>query len=142
MPIVGFYIKSISAFRKDVPKGRIDINSTPQIVSIDKSSIGLKKKEDALEIGFEFITKYEPDVGEIKIAGNVMYIGDKIKNVLSVWKKEKNIQKEVEIEIKNFLFRKCMILGINLSEQMNLPPPLMFPRMYITKKEVDMRYIG
>lgn len=145
MPIIGFHVKSISAEKRNFPKDRVDINSTPSIVSVSKTAIGLKKKEDALDIGFQFTTKYEPDVGEIKIEGNVMFIGNKLENAMKLWKKEKKLLPEIEVEVKNFLFRKCMTIGINLSENMNLPPPLMFPTVIINKnqkKESDMRYIG
>lgn len=145
MPIIGFNIKSISADKKKLPKDRVDINSTPYIISINKTAVGLKKKEDALDIEFQFITKYEPDVGEIKIEGNVLFISNKINNTLKLWKKEKKLLPEVEVEVKNFLFRKCMTIGINLSENMGLPPPIMFPTVIINKnqkKDSDMRYIG
>jgi len=139
--IVGFGIKSISAERKNIPKGRIDINSTPRIISISKSKMGLIKKEKPLNIEFEFITRYEPRIGEIRISGNVFYVGKKMKDTLKIWEKEKKLLKEVGIEVKNFLFRKCLTIGINLSESMQLPPPLMFPRA-IPKRKADLRYIG
>ena len=143
MPIVGFHIKSISAKRKTIPKGRIDINSTPKIVSVTKSKVGLKKKEDSLNISFEFTTEYKPGIAEIKMIGNVMYLGNKVKIGVNMWKKEKKLPREIEVEVKNFLFRKCLSIGIDLSEQMNLPPPLLFPRIMPKKeREADLRYIG
>jgi hypothetical protein len=143
--IVGFGIKFISAERKVVPKGRININSTPKIVSISQAESGFMKKEKPLSIEFEFTTKYEPKVGEIKILGNVFYIGKDMKKILENWEKDKKIPKEMEIEIKNFLFRKCLTIGVNLSENMQLPPPLMFPTIIpkrIQKKAEDLTYIG
>ena len=146
--IVGFGIKLISAERKAVPKGRIDINSTPRIISVSQSKVGFLKKQKPLNVEFEFVTKYEPKVGEIKIAGNVFYVGKMMKDILKNWKKEKKLIKEVDIEVKNFLFRKCLTIGIDLSENMQLPPPLMFPvvapkniRRRSQKKE-DLTYIG
>lgn len=139
--IVGFGIKSISAERRNVPKGRVDINSSPKILSVSKSKMGFLKKGNPLNIEFEFSTKYEPKIGEIKIAGNVLYSGKKMKDVLKTWKKEKKIPKEVDKEVKNFLFRKCLTIGVNLSENMQLPPPLMFPTV-VSKKEEDLTYIG
>lgn len=139
--IVGFGIKSISAERKNIPRGRIDINSTPKIISVSKSKVGLLKKEKPLNIEFEFITKYEPEIGEIRISGNIFYLGKKMKDMLRIWEKEKKLLKKVDIEVKNFLFRKCLTIGINLSENMQLPPPLIFPRT-VPKRKADLRYIG
>jgi hypothetical protein len=139
--IVGFSIKTISAERKNVPRGRIDINSTPRIISINDSKMDFISKQKPLNVEFEFVTKYEPDVGEIKVLGNVFYVGKKMKDVLKTWKKEKILSKDVDIEVKNFLFRKCLTIGMNLSENMQLPPPLIFPRV-VPKQKEDLTYIG
>ena len=139
--IVGFSIKSIFAERKSIPKGRIDINSSPKILSITKSKRGFLKKDKPLNIEFEFLTRYEPKIGEIKIIGNVFYIGKKMEDIQKIWEKQKKLPKEVDMEIKNFLFRKCLTIGLNLSENMQLPPPLIFPRV-VPKKKADLRYIG
>lgn len=143
MPIVGFYLRSVDAKRKGPPKERIDINTKVNIVNIEKGSIGIKNKEAALDISFEFFTVYEPNVGEMRLEGNVLYVGSKVNEALKLWKKEKKIVPEVDVEVKNFLFRKCMTIEINLAENMSLPPPLMFPTVVMNKKEQgDTRYIG
>jgi len=142
--IIGFSITSISAERKNIPRGRIDINSTPKIISVNQSKTGFLKKEKPLNVEFEFITKYEPQIAEIRIHGNILYYGKKLKKLLKEWEKEKKFPKEVDMEVKNFLFRKCLIIEINLSENMQLPPPLIFPRI-IPKKETpkeELTYIG
>ena len=139
--IVGFGIKSISAERKGVPKGRVDISSTPKIVSVSWPKMKVFTKKKPVNIEFEFITKYEPNVAVIKIRGHVLYLGKKTKDLIKKWEKYKTFPREVDMEIKNFLFRKCLTLGVNLSESMQLPPPLIFPRV-VQKKKADLRYIG
>ena len=139
--IVGFSIKTISAERKELPRGRIDINSTPKIISVDTSKMDFVSKQKPLNVEFDFTTKYEPDVGEIRILGNVFYVGKDMEKTLKAWKKEKTLSKEVDIEVKNFLFRKCLSIGMNLSENMQLPPPLIFPRV-VPKQKEDLTYIG
>jgi hypothetical protein len=139
--IVGFSIKSISAERKNIPRGRIDINSTPKIISVKKSGVSFLKKDKPLNVEFEFVTKYEPEIAEIRISGNVLYLGKKMKDALKTWEREKKFPKDIDIEIKNFLFRKCLTIGINLSENMQLPPPLVFPRV-VPNRDKDLRYIG
>lgn len=139
--IVGFSVKSISAERKKKPKGRVNINSRPKILSVNEAEKSFLKGKTPLDVEFEFVTKYEPKVGEIKIYGDVFYMGKKMKDTLKSWKKEKKLPKGVDVEIKNFLFRKCLTIGMNLSEDMHLPPPLVFPRI-VPKKKVDLRYIG
>jgi len=139
--IVGFGIKSISAGRKNIPKGRIDISSTPKIVSVSWPNMKVFTKKKPVNIEFEFVTKYEPNVAEIKIRGHVLYLGKNTKDLIKKWESDKVFPREVDMEVKNFLFRKCLTLGVNLSENMQLPPPLIFPRV-IQKKQADLRYIG
>ena len=141
MMIVGFGIKSISAERKNIPRGRIDISSTPKIVSVSWPRMKVFTKKKPVNIEFEFTTKYEPNVAEIKICGHVLYLGKKMKDLIKKWDKDKTFPREVDMEVKNFLFRKCLTLGVNLSENMQLPPPLIFPRV-VQKKKADLRYIG
>ena len=138
--IVGFSIKTISADRKDFPRGRIDINSTPRVISLSESKMDFMNKKP-LSIEFEFITKYEPEIAQIRILGNVLYMGNDIRNALKSWEEKKVVPKEIDIEVKNFLFRKCLSIGMNLSENMQLPPPLMFPRVMPKQKE-ELTYIG
>jgi hypothetical protein len=144
MPIVGFYVKNISAQKRNPPKDRVDINTTVNILSLEETSVGIKNKEKALDVSFEFFTKYEPNVGEIRLEGHAMYIGNKVNEALKTWRKEKKVLPEVDVEVKNFLFRKCMTIEINIAENMNLPPPLMFPTVMLNKgkDEKDTRYIG
>ncbi|MFH8080563.1 MAG: hypothetical protein QXO84_01650 [Candidatus Aenigmatarchaeota archaeon] len=144
MPVIGFYLKSINARKKEVMREKIDINTTVNIVGMEKTSVGIKKKEAALNISFEFSTKYEPDIGEMRLEGNVMYIGKNVLEALNVWKKEKKILPEVDVEVKNFLLRKCLTIEINLAENMSLPPPLMFPTVVMKREgeQRDTRYIG
>ena len=49
------------------------------------------------------------------------------------WKKNKKLPVNVDIEIKNFLIRKCLTLSVPLSESLQLPPPVIFP---IIRKKV------
>lgn len=144
MPIVGYYIKSIDAKKRNSAKDRIDINTNVTITNMEKANVGIKNKEPSIDISFEFHTRYEPNVGEIILEGNVMYVGSKVNESLKLWKNEKKILQEVDIEVKNFLLRKCMTIEINLAENMGLPPPLMFPTVVPAdkRKQGDTRYIG
>lgn len=143
MPIVGYYIKSIDAKKRNPAKDRVDINTNVNIANMEKANVGIKNKEPSLDISFEFHTRYEPNVGEIRLEGNVMYVGPKVNEAIKMWKNEKKILQDVDVEVKNFLLRKCMTIEINLAENMGLPPPLMFPTVVVGKKqEGDTRYIG
>jgi len=139
--IIAYRITSITAERKSVQANRIDVNSTPKIVSVEK------RKRD-VGIGFEFLTVYNPNMGQIKINGEVLYREKTLNEVLDCWKNNGKLPEKTDVEVKNFLFRKCLTLGVALSEQLNLPPPVMFPvlaykeKLKEEEKKDRTRYIG
>jgi len=98
----------------------------------------LKKK--ALSLDFDFVTKYSPDMGEVKISGDIMYLTDKNAQILKQWKKEKKLPEDVSIEILNHLFRRCLIKITYIAEDLQLPPPIAMPR--VKPKTEEASYIG
>jgi len=143
LTIIGYSFKSINAERKEVKKGsftRININSTPKIVSVREKNVPFMQNKNSLVIDFNFTTTYEPKVAEFSISGEVIYSTNDTKKAMKIWNKDKTLPEEIDNEIKNFLLRKCITLGINLSESLQLPPPLSFP--VIGVKENKTSYIG
>jgi len=145
MAIIGHSITSLEANRKGLMVKKIDINSTPKITGVKEKSIdvqGLSEgKQSVLGISFEFQTDYKPQIGAIKIAGEVVYTGSDNKKILKDWDKNKTLPQEIDVEVKNFLLRKCLLLGVTISQEMQLPPPLVIPYMKV-KKDQSPNYIG
>lgn len=143
MPVIGYNIKNISAERKKESGGQININSTQNIVSVDSREVNIFGKQSPLVIGFDFDISYEPGIGSIKLAGEVFYATDDDKKIVKDWKKDKKLPEKIDFEIKNFLLKKCLTLGLDISDEMQLPPPLIFP-MVVPKKEDQQKveYIG
>jgi len=141
MPVIGYNISSIQAERRNAQAKKIDISSTPRINSVIERDLTFPARQSALAIGFEFKTTYNPDIGQIKFVGELLYSDKNNKKILDFWNKKSKLPEQVDIEIKNFLFRKCLTLGIGISENLQLPPPIMFP-VLSQKKDEDMRYIG
>jgi hypothetical protein len=139
LPIIGYHISSISAERKETPTEKIDIDSAPKITSVERRDVTYPIRQEALAISFEFQTNYTPDIGEIRIAGELVYSSKNLKGISDFWNKQNQLPEDIDAEVKNFLFRKCLALGINLSENLQLPPPVMFP--FISNKE-ENTYIG
>ena len=141
MPVIGCSIKSIIAERKKLIEDRIDINSAPKIISVEEKEIELVDKQPTFSIGFEFESSYNPDIGKIKFIGELLYATKNWKDMIKAWKKDGKLAEDVDREIKNFLFKKCLTLGINLSEELGLPPPVVFP-VIPPRKEEQPKYIG
>ena len=130
MPVIGFSFRSIDAKRnKETVGAEIKVNSTPTVTGIKEMSVPTLGAKKALNFEFEFLTKYEPDVAEINIGGNIIYLSDKNTAILKQWKKEKKIPENVSIEVLNHLFRRCLIRVANIADDLQLPPPLPMPRV-------------
>ena len=144
MGIIGYNITSVTADRKLEMKRieNMDVNSTVKISSVTEREITLPEKSEALGIGFEFTTEYRPDIANFKVVGEVLYSDKTSKNIAKSWGKDKKLPEDMDIEIKNFIFRKCLTLGVNLSEELQLPPPVIFPMISPKKDEEKTKYIG
>lgn len=125
--IFGITIISINAINnRRANVGDISVSSTPQIKNVKEKEIeGIQGK--LLLIEFSFTTKYEPDIGEIKIEGEILYKPKDIDEALKYWKKNKKLQDDIAIPILNALFKKCLTEIISIAEELQLPPPIMFP---------------
>ena len=130
MPIIGFSFSLMEAKRKkEIVKAEIKVNSTPTVTNIEEMSVPSLGGKKALKFEFEFLTKYDPEVAEIKMGGSVIYLSDKNAAILKQWKKEKRIPEDVSIEILNHLFRRCLIRVANIADDLQRPPPLPMPRV-------------
>ena len=122
MTIVGFNLEKISVEKKAPVKG----------VNIDvKNNVTIK------EI-------YSPDIGNITINGNVLYLASnkKSKEILKLWDKEKKLTKEIAPEILNTILMRCSIKTLNLAQEVNLPPNISLPALKVKNPEDIGNYIG
>lgn len=128
MPVIGLTFNLMEAKRGGAPAGEIKVNSTPRIVTMKEVNVATLKKK-ALSLGFEFVTSYNPDIGQIKIGGELLYLADKNAAILKQWKKKKRLPEKVSVEVLNHLFRRCLLKIANIAEDLQLPPPLQMPRV-------------
>lgn len=145
MPVVGFTFKSINAERTDEPAvGTINIDSTPKILSVFEKKLPFSTGQPILTVGFEFRSNYAK-LGNITIQGDVFYMAEDGKKILKDWNKNKRLPTEMDAEIRNFLFRKCLTFITSLTEDMQLPPPIGFPIILPPREEKEeekQKYIG
>jgi len=141
--IVGFGFTKLSAEKKEAAKGKIDINNNVSIKDIKEDSFSLgNDKQNVLKFIFEFTSKYEPAIGTILFEGELLYLEDskKTKEILTSWKKEKKIPKEIMAGLLNTILTKCNVQALILSQEVNLPPPIPMPKVQIAAP--DKNYIG
>ena len=135
MAIIGFNLQKISVERKKVIKDikdKIDIKSHIDIKEVKKENLEIIKNQEVLSFDFTFDILYEPGMASLKFTGNVLLATDpkKAKMILKTWK-----DKQVPIEIKNFIFTKCSVKALYLEEEMALPFHLPFPRFAQAEKK-------
>lgn len=133
MAIVGVNFTKISVEKKEMPKGKISINNNIAIKDIKEKDLAPGKtiNQKGLQFVFNFASKYEPKLAEIKIDGEVLFIGANkvVEDVLKQWKKDKKPPKDIMTAVLNTALTKCNIQAINLSQQVNLPPPIPLPKV-------------
>jgi len=138
MTIVGFNFTKLEAEKKDMVKGKININNNVSIKNVEEKKISLaNEKQKVINFNFEFLAKYDPDVGSIKFTGEVLYMdtSSKVKEILDGWKKDKKLPKELMPIILNTVLNKCNIQALIISDQINLPPPIPMPKLQAGQAE-------
>ena len=141
--IVGFGFTKLSAERKEAAKGKIDINNNVTIKNVEEADISFgKNNQSVIKFLFEFTSKYEPNVGTILFEGELLYMEEpkKSKEILSGWKKDKKVPKELMAGLLNTILTKCNIQALILSQEINLPAPIPLPKVQIAQQ--GKSYIG
>ena len=127
MAIVGFNYLSMAAWRAEEQAQKIKISSNITVKSVEKKDLSLgESRQSALRFLFEYCASYEPKVGAITLAGEVIYLDSaaKTKEVLDSWTKKKMVTEGVMTSILNTILEKCNLQAILLSSTVNLPPPI------------------
>ena len=138
MTIVGFNFTKINVEKTKTASGSVNIQNNVSIKNVEESSLSLgQAKQKGLKFTFEFVSKYEPNIGSITLIGDVLYLEEakKVEEMFKEWKKDKKLPKEVMTAILNTALTKCNIEALILSQQINLPPPIPLPKVQETKKK-------
>ena len=88
-------------------------------------------KEKALKLEFLFEAKYDPNIGNISLGGDIVYLGtaDKVKEIEKEWKKNKKLPNDVVEEVMGNILSKCNIEALIMSREINLPAPIPLPKV-------------
>ncbi|MFP4111374.1 MAG: hypothetical protein ACLFPQ_02695 [Candidatus Woesearchaeota archaeon] len=132
MTIVGTNFTKINVERKNAIKGKINISNNVSIKSVEEANFSLGTSEQkGARFVFEFTSKYEPELGEIYLSGDVLFVAteSEIKAIIEKWNKEKKIDQKVMSGILNGILNKCNVQALILSQTMNLPSPIPLPKV-------------
>jgi len=122
----------IGAKRFSEAKGRINVNNNSTITSVDLV-------DDKVSIEFLFISSYEPNVGEIRIKGNISLSDSKenIERTVKEWEEsgQKNLPADMAEDVHNAIISNCVIETVILAREIQLPSPMPVPKISMKDKE-------
>ena len=78
---------------------------------------------NVLDVEFDFISKYEPDVGGASIKGNVYFQeGEEYrKKIIDQWEGKKPLDAEFFDEVINGINTRCYVFSMMLVKELGLP---------------------
>lgn len=122
----------IGAKRFSEARGRINVNNNSTITSVDLV-------DDKVSIEFLFTSSYEPNVGEIRIKGNILVSDSKenIERTVKEWKEsgQKNLPADMAEDVHNAIISNCVIETVILAREIQLPSPVPVPKISMKDKE-------
>lgn len=137
MKFIGFSFNKINIEKFSNKIEDLKISTKIDISDIEAvQSNLLDKKEEIINIKFNYDINYNPDFAKINLTGNVL-LSDKfkvIKDILKDWKNKK-MSEEFRINLFNIILRKSNIKALQLEDEMNLPLHLPFPKLQKEDKE-------
>ena len=131
MAFVGFDFTRMNVARNTGVTGKIQVNNKVNITSVDPADLKLKNSpQGAVKFGFKYDSDYGK-LGAINLEGSVTYIttNEESKAIVSSWKKDKKLKKDLMAQLLNRILQKCNVQTILLSDAVNLPPPVPMPKV-------------
>lgn len=129
MAVVGIKVNKIEGSRNENAKidGPVRIGSSPRILSVSDTQMNSGTgKVNVLEFSFEYFTNYDPALGNIRVSGAILYQAneDVRKNIMTSWKSNNNIPKDVSTEVLTQMTQRSMLITMIMARELGLPSPL------------------
>ena len=135
--------KTLEARRFGVVNQPVNINNNSTVTSVNSDG-------GTLNISFVFSSNYEPNVGVIRIEGEMVMSEEKelVDKVVASWKETqyKNIPTEIAEKIHNNILSNCVVEASIMAREINLPIPIPAPSITMGSKtgaqsKIDTSYI-
>jgi len=132
MTIMGINFTKMLVEKKKGAKGKINISNNVALTNAEKINLNFgSSDQQSLKFSFDFASKYEPEVGSIKLEGEVIYLVDKktADKIVKEWEKNKRLEQPTMTNVLNNVLNKCNIEALILSKEMGLPAPIPLPKV-------------
>jgi len=123
------------------------ISNLPTTQIATKSALtSVTKTENGLSVGFVFISNYEPNIGFIRIEGEV-YVPvspEESEKAIRQWvsSENKGLPENIAESIHNTIISNCMVETVIISREINLPPPFPVPHIQLGKEEAQSKEVN
>ena len=126
--------RSLDARRLSMSKTQININNNSTITSVTKDG-------EKLNVSFVFSSSYEPNMGLIRIEGDIIIDGKKelLDDAVDEWEKSdrNNLPKEMAEKVHNSILSNCVVEASILARDLKLPSPIPMPHVSMNKEKIE-----
>ncbi len=123
--------RNVEAKRFSPVSGQINVNNNSTLTAVSKI-------DSKLSINFVFSSNYEPNIGFVRMEGEIT-ISDSKENIdkaILEWERsgKKNIPTDMAEKVHNAILANCMVEAVILSREVHLPAPIPTPHVSIEKR--------
>lgn len=137
MAILNFNFTKINVEKKSKVNKQVSIKSGLNIANVVASDIVAGKDQKAFVISFTYTVNYEPNIGVIELAGDLLYLANEAdaKAIADQWAKSKTLPETVALPVFNRILHSCNVEALILSRDINLPAPVQLPKVKAQAKK-------
>ena len=138
--IVNFTLDKIAISKTAPVKGSIEAKNSIKFLDIAESPIPEGINDQSLiKFKFEYKIMYLPDIATTELVGHIHFMTNKTTRdkILEAWDKESKLDQELSRQLVNYVFTKCGVKALSLSQQVGLPPHINLPKIRIKQEETQ-----
>ena len=132
MTIIGFNFTKVQVERKEGAAKQVNVQNNIGISGVEEAQVNIGGgTSKALKFNFFFHSTFEPELGHIKLDGEVIALFDasEAQTIMDGWKKDKKVPTEQATRVLNISLSKAQIMALLLSKEVNLPAPVQLPKI-------------
>lgn len=137
MAILNFKLTKVSGEKKENVTDKTTVKANSAIESVKKEKN--KNIGEYLHINFRYDVKYDPDIGEINLEGELWFQNPKLKDLMEDKKDKIQLKQEAVQEISTAIIRESLLESLDIAKKLRLPLPINMPRVEIKADTVDFK---